>query len=83
MKKEPRIIQVGDFSIGQNIRILRESAGLKQTSVVEELQLKGYDISTYSYNRIEKGVQNPTVSLLFLLCEIYSCDMNAIFCQNK
>ena len=79
MVKERRIIQVNDINIGANIRHLRQNVGLKQTSVVEQLQLAGYDISVYSYNRIEKGTQNPTVSLLLHLCNIFSCDMNEIF----
>lgn len=79
MIKEKRIIQVDDINIGQNIRKYRELAGYKQTALVKQLQLYGYDISTYSYNRIEKGTQNPTVSLLVLLCSILSCDMNALF----
>ena len=74
-----RIIQVKDKSIGGNIKKYRELSGYKQTTLVKELQLRGYDISTYSYNRIEKGTQNPTVSLLLILCELFSCDMNSLF----
>ena len=79
MKNENRIIQVSDVNIGSNIRTLRKDCGLKQTEVVKQLQLAGYDISTFSFNRIEKGTQNPTVSLILLLCDILSCDANAIF----
>lgn len=79
MVNENRIIQVQDRSIGENIKKLREKSGYKQTTLVRKLQLLGYDISIYSYNRIEKGVQNPTVSLLFMLCRLFSCDMNDIF----
>lgn len=79
MKKEGRIIQVGDVSIGGNIRLQRERMGLKQTEMVARLQLLGCDISVYSYNRIEKGSQNPTVSQLLALCQIFSCDINCLF----
>ncbi len=79
MVKESRIIQVDDVHIGDNIRKFRKQCGLKQTALVEKLQLAGYDISVYSYNRIEKGTQNPTVSLLLHLCNILSCDMNQLF----
>ena len=44
-----------------------------------ELAKAGVDISIYSYNRIEKGTQNPTVSCLLGLCDILKCDMNQIF----
>jgi transcriptional regulator with XRE-family HTH domain len=79
MKNENRIIQIDDICIGENIRTYRLKAGFKQTALVKQLQLSGYDISTYSYNRIEKGTQNPTVSLLLNLCRILSCDMNDLF----
>lgn len=79
MVNEERIIQVKDICIGENIRNLRRKAGLKQTEVVKQLQLSGYDISTYSYNRIEKGTQNPTVSILLRLCVVFACDVNDLF----
>lgn len=74
-----RIIQVNDINIGNNIRILRKDRNLKQTEIVARLQLCGIDLSAYSYNRIEKGTQNPTVSFLFACCQILECDMNSIF----
>lgn len=74
-----RIIQVNDIHIGSNIARLRKSMKIKQTDMVAKLQLTGMDISIYSYNRIEKGTQNPTVSLLYACCTIFDCDMNTIF----
>ena len=76
---EHRVIQIKDKNIGDNIRALREVKGLKQTQVVERLHLRGVDISVYTYNRIEKGRQNPTVSYLLAMCVILECDMNTIF----
>ncbi|MBQ9199892.1 MAG: helix-turn-helix transcriptional regulator [Lachnospiraceae bacterium] len=73
------VIQVNDLNIGDNIRKYRLREGLKQTEVVSKLQLIGIDISTYSYNRIEKGTQNPTVSLLLALCRLLNCNMNELF----
>ena len=52
---------------------------IKQTDMVARLQIMGIDISIYSYNRIEKGTQNPTVSFLYACCHILECDMNMIF----
>lgn len=74
-----RVIQVQDINIGRNISALRKKALIKQTEMVAKLQILGIDISIYSYNRIEKGTQNPTVSLLFACCRIFDCDMNKIF----
>lgn len=74
-----RIIQVNDIDIGKNISKIRKSMNIKQTDMVARLQINGIDISIYSYNRIEKGTQNPTVSFLFACCYILECDMNTIF----
>ena len=74
-----RIIQVNDINIGDNIAKLRKSLKLKQIEMVAKLQINGLDISVYSYNRIEKGTQNPTVSFLYACCHILNCDMNTIF----
>ena len=82
MKKQDsvdRIIQVNNINIGANIAKLRKSFKIKQTEMVAKLQINGLDISVYSYNRIEKGTQNPTVSFLYACCHIFNCDMNAIF----
>ena len=82
-KSSDRIIQVHDALIGSNIRELRLKAGLKQVELVQKLQIEGLDISVFSYNRIEKGTQNPTVSFLLRICRILDCDMNEIFGMEK
>lgn len=74
-----RVIQVKDINIGSNIAKLRKSMHIKQKDMVSRLQINGIDISIYSYNRIEKGTQNPTVSLLYECCYILNCDMNTLF----
>ena len=74
-----RIIQVNNIDIGKNIAKLRKSMNIKQTDMVARLQINGIEISIYSYKRIEKGTQNPTVSFLFTCCHILECDMNTIF----
>ncbi len=78
-----RVIQVEDVNIGANICELRKARNIKQTEMVAKLQIKGVDLSTFSYNRIEKGTQNPTVSFLLACCEILECDMNHIFRVKK
>ena len=76
-----RIIQVNDINIGKNIALLRKSMSIKQKDMVAKLQVLEIDISIYSYNRIEKGTQNPTVSFLYACCKILNCDFNTLF-QN-
>lgn len=78
-KSIDRVIQVDDICIGNNISKLRKQKMIKQTEMVAKLQINGVDISTFSYNRIEKGTQNPTVSFLLACCEILECDMNDLF----
>lgn len=82
MKKDGsinRVIQVNDVDIGKNIATIRKSMNIKQIDMVAKLQTSGVDISVYSYNRIEKGTQNPTVSFLIACCRILKCDLNDIF----
>lgn len=74
-----RIIQINNINIGKNIASMRKAMNIKQTEMVAKLQTDGVDISIYSYNRIEKGTQNPTVLFLFACCRILQCDMNEIF----
>ena len=74
-----RIIQVNNIDIGKNIAKMRKAMNIKQTDMVARLQTSGVDISIYSYNRIEKGTQNPTVLFLYACCRILDCDMNRIF----
>lgn len=74
-----KVIQVNDTNIGKNIAILRKNLKIKQTEMVAKLQVAGVDVSVYSYNRIEKGTQNPTVSFLYACCHILNCDMNMVF----
>lgn len=78
-KSIDRVIQVNNTDIGKNIAKLRKSLNIKQTDMVARLQTNGVDISIYSYNRIEKGTQNPTVLFLYACCRILNCDMNKIF----
>ena len=78
-KSIDRIIQVNNIEIGTNIAKLRKAMNIKQTDMVAKLQTNGVDISIYSYNRIEKGTQNPTVLFLYACCRILDCDMNTIF----
>lgn len=74
-----RIIQINSINIGKNIAFLRKTLNIKQTDMVARLQTNGVDISIYSYNRIEKGTQNPTVLFLYTCCRIFDCDMNQLF----
>jgi len=79
MKNESRVIQVNDINIGENIKALRIKNDIKQTDMIARLQLEGVKVSVYSYSKIESEKQNPTVSLLIALTDIFECDFNAFF----
>lgn len=53
--------------------------GLRNRDVVAKLQLKGLEVSTGTYSKIELGLNNPSVDLLVALTEILDCDFNAFF----
>ena len=78
-KSIDRVIQINNVDIGRNIASIRKAMHIKQTYMVSLLQTNGVDISIYSYNIIEKGTQNPTVSFLYACCHILGCEMNTLF----
>lgn len=78
-----KVIQVNDISIGDNLKAQRLKAGYRQIDFVAALQLNGIDISVFTYNRIEKGSQNPSVSFLLAACHLLNCDMNDLFGFSK
>lgn len=74
-----RINQRKNPLVGTNIRRLRMNKGLRNRDVVAKLQLKGLEVSTGTYSKIELGLNNPSVDLLVALTEILDCDFNAFF----
>lgn len=76
-----RINQRTNHLIGTNLRSLRLKKGLRNKDIVTQLQLRGIDISTGTYSKVETGLNNPSVDLLIALTDILSCDYNAFFRQ--
>lgn len=74
-----RINQRTNHLVGMNIKRLRIENGLRNKDIVTQLQLKGIEISTGTYSKIEMGLNNPSVDLLIALTAIFSCDYNAFF----
>lgn len=67
------------YSLGDNIRKLRLANHLTQEQVVAKMQLLGVDTSRGIYSQIECGFKNIRVQEILALCEIFHCDVNAIF----
>lgn len=74
-----RINQRTNHLVGSNIKRLRIENGLRNKDVVAQLQLRGIEISTGTYSKVEMGLNNPSVDLLIALTNIFSCDFNAFF----
>ena len=65
--------------IGCNIKKLRQEKNIKATDIIRALQLKGVNISTGTYYKIEQGLNNPSVEFLICLVEIMDTDFNTLF----
>lgn len=65
--------------IGQNIRVLRETAGLTQEMVAAQLQVRGCDITRSAVAKIEVGQRHLYPDEIVLLKEILGVDYEEIF----
>lgn len=74
-----RVNQRTNHLLGSNIKRLREEKGLRNRDIVAQLQLRGIEISTGTYSKVELGLNNPSVDLLIALTDILACDFNAFF----
>lgn len=74
-----RVNQRTNHLLGSNIKRLREEKGLRNRDIVAQLQLRGIEISTGTYSKVELGLNNPSVDLLIALTDILGCDFNAFF----
>lgn len=78
-----RVNQRTNHLLGTNIRKLRIQKGLRNRDIVAQLQLRGVEISTGTYSKVEMGLNNPSVDLLIALTDILGCDFNAFFERAK
>ncbi len=68
-----------DRNMGDNLRKLRNDAGLSQEKLCAELQRRGCDIGRTTYAKYESGELNIRVSVIIALRSIYKCDYAAFF----
>ena len=68
-----------DRCMGDNLRRLRNRAGLSQEKLCAELQRRGYDIGRTTYAKYESGELNIRVSALMELRNIYGCSYDEFF----
>ena len=67
--------------VGTNIRRLRKENGMKATEVIARLQVKGINVTTGIFSKVEHGRNNPSVDMLIGLTDIFKCDFNEFFKQ--
>lgn len=77
-----RVNQRTNHLLGENIKRLRLQNNLRNKDIVAKLQLRGVEISTGTYSKVELGLNNPSVDLLIELTDIFHCDYNEFFRQD-
>jgi len=76
-----RVNQRENHLLGQNIKRLRLEKDIRNKDIVAQLQVRGVEISTGTYSKVEMGLNNPSVDMLIALTDIFKCDFNAFFQQ--
>ena len=74
-----RVNQHSNPIVGSNIKRLRNERNLKAVDVIAKLQIKGVNVTTGIFSKVENGRNNPTVELLIALTEVFNCDFNQFF----
>ena len=74
-----RINQRTNHILGANIRRLRTERNMKATDVIAKLQLKGINVTTGIFSKVEHGINNPTVDMIIALREIFDVDYEEFF----
>lgn len=76
VKKINRVLQANDtqYEFENNLRVTRESKGLKQRDVCEILKTYDKAIDAAMLSKMENGVCLPTPYQLAKLAEIYGCN---------
>ena len=65
--------------MGDNLRRLRDGAGISQEKLCAELQRRGCDIGRTTYAKYEAGELNIRASVLIELRKIYQCSYDEFF----
>ena len=76
-----RVNQRTNNLLGENIKKIRIERGLRNKDVVAQLGIRGVEVSTGTYSKVEIGLNNPSVDMLIALTDIFKCDFNDLFGQ--
>ena len=66
-------------TVGNNIRILREQAGMTQDLLAAKLQLSGCDITRSAVAKIEVGQRHVYADEIILIKRILNVEYDSIF----
>lgn len=77
------MIRNKEKEIGNNIRKLREKAGMTQEMLSAKLQLSGCDITRSAIAKIEVGQRHLYPDEIILIKEILNTDFDTIFYGTK
>ena len=68
-----------DFTIGYNLRRLRDAKGWTQDELAAKLQVKGLDVSRSMISQMEGGTYNIRISILATLKKLYNVSYDEFF----
>ena len=77
-----RVNQRTNNLLGRNIKRLRIEKELRNKDIIAQLGIKGVEVSTGTYSKVETGLNNPSVDMLIALTKIFKCDFNEFFKEN-
>lgn len=78
-----RINQRTNHLLGENIKRLRLEHSIRNKDIIAQLQLRGVEISSSTYAKVEAGSNNPSVDLIIALADIYKCDYKEFFVKQS
>lgn len=82
IKKINRVLSVqntAQISFDNNLRVVRESVGMKQKEVCEKIQRLDSALNVPLLSKMENGQCLPTPYQRFLLAQIYGCEPSDLF----
>lgn len=72
------------IQIGSNIKKIRESIGMKPGKLVQEVHLRGADMTIFSLSKIEANTQHIRASQLKAVKEALNCSYDDLFeCSDE
>jgi hypothetical protein len=77
IRKINRVLNAQDasqYAFGNNLRVVREGAGLKQKTVCDQLRKYDSSFNVPLLSKMENGQCMPTPYQRFLLSQIYGCE---------